>query len=81
MLGYVVASASSTTVIVVLVLLVVGLLALLAYGMSRPNRLRPHRPGVTGNRWSLRRRRWQEPDSVRRPADEPDAAPRDDAGP
>ncbi len=57
--GFILASVS-TAVIVLLALLAIGLVALLAWAMSRPARLRPHRPGVTGNRWGLRRRRWQE---------------------
>jgi hypothetical protein len=52
-------ATSALAIVVVLVVLVAALLAGLAFTMSRTARLRPHRPGVTGNRWGLRRRRWQ----------------------
>jgi hypothetical protein len=53
------ASLSSTPILVVVIVLMVALLIGLAYFMSRASKLKPHRPGVTGNRWGMRRRWWQ----------------------
>jgi hypothetical protein len=43
-----------TTLIILNVVLDVALLAGLAYAMTRPAKLTPHRPGITGNVWRLR---------------------------
>ncbi|HST33589.1 MAG TPA: hypothetical protein VLJ80_08740 [Solirubrobacteraceae bacterium] len=44
-----------TTIIIANVALDVALLGLLAFVMTRAGKLEPHRPGVTGNAWQLRR--------------------------
>jgi hypothetical protein len=44
-----------TSIIILNVLLDVALVAGLAFAMTRPAKLSPHRPGVTGNAWHLRR--------------------------
>jgi hypothetical protein len=44
-----------TSIIILNVLLDVALLAGLAFAITRAARLTPHRPGVTGNAWHLRR--------------------------
>jgi hypothetical protein len=44
-----------TLIIITNVVLDVALLGLLAFVMSRPAKLEPHRPGITGNAWRLRR--------------------------
>ncbi len=36
------------------IVLDVALLGLLAFAMTRPAKLTPHRPGITGNVWRLR---------------------------
>jgi hypothetical protein len=59
MMSFVLASSGSTAVVILLIVLVVALLSGLAFVMSRANRLKPHRRGVTGNQWHLRRRGWQ----------------------
>lgn len=43
-----------TIILTANIVLDVALLGLLAFVMSRPARLTPHRPGVTGNVWRLR---------------------------
>jgi hypothetical protein len=53
------ASSSHTGIIVLLIVLVVALIGGLVFVMSRPTNLEPHRAGITGNRWRLRRRPWQ----------------------
>jgi hypothetical protein len=52
-------ASSSTGIVVLLIVLVVALIVGLAFVMSRPRDLAPHRAGITGNRWRLRRRPWQ----------------------
>jgi hypothetical protein len=44
-----------TIIIIANVALDVALLGLLAFVMTRAAKLEPHRPGVTGNAWQLRR--------------------------
>jgi hypothetical protein len=44
-----------TTIIIANVALDIALLGLLAFVMTRAGKLEPHRPGVTGNAWQLRR--------------------------
>jgi hypothetical protein len=44
-----------TSIIIINVVLDVALLAGLAFAMTRPAKLTPHRPGVTGNFWRLHR--------------------------
>jgi hypothetical protein len=44
-----------TSIIILNVVLDVALLAGLAYALTRPAKLTPHRPGITGNVWRLRR--------------------------
>jgi hypothetical protein len=44
-----------TSIIILNVLLDVALIAGLVFAMTRPAKLSPHRPGVTGNVWRLRR--------------------------
>jgi hypothetical protein len=44
-----------TTMIIANVALDVALLGLLAFVMTRAGKLEPHRSGVTGNAWQLRR--------------------------
>jgi hypothetical protein len=44
-----------TTIIVLNVVLDLALLALLAFVMTRPAKLTPHRPGVSGSVWRRRR--------------------------
>jgi hypothetical protein len=44
-----------TTIIIANVALDVALLGLLAFVMTRAGKLEPHRPGITGNAWQLRR--------------------------
>lgn len=44
-----------TLIIITNVALDVALLGLLAYVMSHAGKLTPHRPGITGNAWHLRR--------------------------
>lgn len=44
-----------TTIIIANVALDVALLGLLAFVMTRAGKLEPHRPGINGNAWHLRR--------------------------
>jgi hypothetical protein len=44
-----------TSIIILNLVLDVALLAGLAYAMTRALKLTPHRPGITGNVWRLRR--------------------------
>ncbi len=44
-----------TLIIIANVALDVALLGLLAFVMSHAGKLTPHRPGITGNAWHLRR--------------------------
>ncbi len=44
-----------TSINVANVVLDLTLLSLLAFVMSRAGKLTPHRPGITGNAWHLRR--------------------------
>jgi hypothetical protein len=44
-----------TTIIIANVALDVALLGLLAFVMMHARKLEPHRPGITGNAWQLRR--------------------------
>ncbi len=44
-----------TTIIILNAVLDVALLAGLAFAMTRAAKLTPHRPGITGNVWRLRR--------------------------
>jgi hypothetical protein len=44
-----------TTLIIANVALDVALLGLLAFVMTRAGKLEPHRRGITGNAWQLRR--------------------------
>jgi hypothetical protein len=44
-----------TTIIILNVLLDVALVAGLAFAMTHPAKLTPHRPGATPNAWRLRR--------------------------
>jgi len=44
-----------TLMLIANVVLDVALLAGLAFALTRPANLAPHRPGVTGNAWRLRR--------------------------
>ena len=44
-----------TTIIILNVVLDIALLAGLAFAMTRPTKLTPHRPGTAGNVWRLRR--------------------------
>ena len=50
-----------TIILLANILLDVALLAGLAFAMTCPAKLTPHRPGITGNVWQLR-------DTLRRPA-------------
>jgi hypothetical protein len=45
-----------TTILIVNILLDAALIGGVAYLMSHTAKLTPHRPGVTGNAWKLRRR-------------------------
>ncbi len=44
-----------TLIIIANVALDVALLGLLAFVMAHARKLKPHRPGITGNAWQLRR--------------------------
>ncbi len=44
-----------TLAITLIVILDAALIAALAYVMTRAAKLTPHKPGVTGNHWRLRR--------------------------
>lgn len=43
-----------TLILIANIVLDVALLGLLAFVMSHPAKLTPHRPGITGNVWRLR---------------------------
>jgi hypothetical protein len=55
-----------TLTIIANAVLDVALLGLLAFVMSRAGRLTPHRPGITGNAWHLRRPLRHQAESRRR---------------
>ena len=42
-----------TIILIANIVLDVALLGLLAFVMSRPTKLTPHRPGITGNVWRM----------------------------
>jgi hypothetical protein len=48
-------SMTLTSIIILNVVLDLALLAGLAFAMTRAIKLTPHRPGITGNAWRLRR--------------------------
>jgi len=54
-----------TTILILNILLDAALIGGVAYIMSHASKLTPHRPGVTGNAWKLRRPLRHSTQSVR----------------